>query len=147
MSLIENYERVNPRSINPFNRPHRDFVPSGDVEADADYLARVAMGEISRFYVSLVEHCQRAGHYQAVVYDGYNGNTVHTDSAPALAYYGDRDSALLGALQAAIALAAEHGFDFLPDCAKVYTLIGREHLQMLERYAAGQAQPLAEEVL
>lgn len=140
-SLIQNYLAVNPRRLNPFNRPHHDFAPSGDADADADYLAQVEAGEIARFYVTLAEQHNRAGHYRVIAVDGYNNNVllsqpVAVRRTPAAGV----DEPLLAAVEAAIAAAATHDLPFHPELARVFSRRGYEHAALLQRYAEGEPE-------
>jgi hypothetical protein len=150
-ALLDRYFTVNPKTINPFNQPHHDLVSSGDAATDAEYLRQVERGETPRFYITLVELVNRAGYYNVVCYDGFNGNIVvshpatpkerTTNPAPHSA-----DDRLLLALDAAIATAAEHGIAFCPDLAIVHSRLGREHLRLLEAYADGAGNEAVENV-
>lgn len=140
---IDRYLSVNPQTINPFNQPHHNHVPSGDAAADAEYLALVNSGDAERFFITLVELVNAAGRYEVVCYDGFNGNTVFSHPAQpversAKRLYGTNDERLLTALDGAIAAAVEHGIAFMPALAVVHSRVGREHLALLEAYADGQ---------
>lgn len=143
-SIVQKYLSVNPRRLNPFNAANHDFAPSGDTDADADYLASVADGSIERFYITLVELANRAGHYNVVAYDGYNNNVLF--SAPVRVTgkpYPTADDPLLAAVELAIATAARHELPFLPELARVFSRRGQEHAELLQRYAAGaDAEPV-----
>jgi hypothetical protein len=138
MSLIQKYLAVNPRRLNPFNRPHHDFEPSGDAAADADYLALVAAGELARYYVTLAEQHQRAGHYRVIAVDGYNNNVLLSQPVPVRRTPADHvDEPLLAAVAAAVAAAAAHDLPFQPELARVFSRRGHEHATLLQRYADG----------
>lgn len=136
-SITEKYLTVNPRRLNPFNRPNHDFVPSGDAAADADYLDGIAAGTISRFYVTLCEQVQRAGYYRVIVVDGFNNNTLSSAPVAITKAYKTADDALFAAVDAAIASAARHGLAFRPELTVAYSLRGLEHAERLTQYAEG----------
>lgn len=140
--IVGRYLATNPKQINPFNCNHHNFVPSGDAQADADYLALVASGEADRFYITLVELTTAAGRYNVVCYDGFNGNVLLSQLAIPAERSGEpaahtADDRLLLALDAAIAVAVEQGLAFRPDLAVVHSRLGREHLALLVAYAGG----------
>lgn len=137
-SVVQKYLSVNPRRLNPFNRPHHDFVSSADADADAAYLAGVEAGEIERFYVTLVELVNRAGHYQVVGYDGYNSNTLFAVPVRSREPYAHVDDPLVAAVATAVTTAAQHDLPFRPELCVVFSGQGREQAELLERYAAGR---------
>lgn len=139
-TLLEKYFAVNPKRLNPFNHEHHSFIPSADPDADAAYLARVEAGEVERFYVTLVELCNKAGRYEVVCHDGYNGNTLFSAPIRSNRALADNDEVLLVSLQAAIETAARHGLAFRPDLAVAFSPLGKRHLATLERYAAGEPE-------
>jgi hypothetical protein len=144
-SIIEKYLSVNPRRLNPFNRPNHDFVPSGDDAADADYLDGVAAGAIDRFYVTLCEQVNRAGHYRVIIVDGFNNNTLASAPVSLTKPYKTADDALFAAVDVAIASAARHGLAFRPELTVAHSIRGLEHADRLTQYAEG-VEPVAVEM-
>lgn len=139
-SLLEKYLNVNPKTLNPFNCDHHDLIPSDDPEADAAFLAAVAAGEVDRFFVTLVELCHKAGRYEVVCYDSFNGNVLFTTPIRSKRPFVNYDEILIASLQAAIAVAAQHNVAFRPEAVVVFSDRGHEQAKLLKRYAAGMEE-------
>lgn len=119
-SILDRYFAVNPQRINPFNAPTHDFASSGDLAADARYLAAQRLGLVRRFYVTL---SGPAHHPNLLIVDKHNGNIVASFPTPRHPnpYAGSRDIASHVAHHATH-LAASIGADYWPDVSPVHRL-------------------------
>ena len=115
---VQYYLANDQRRINPFNLPHKDFVPSGDPSADALYLRGVKRGEINRFYVTVTPGVKR-NVLNVTVYDKHNDNVVLNLPVKA----SNRFSGLADYHAAAISLlrsvSAQHGVEIRIDLATI----------------------------